>query len=737
MSRRLPALILAPLTWAFVTVLALSPQEVQAIPYGVAYSSPQLVSVVSRQMHANKYYDLPVQVNGAPTVEARSEGTGGTYTFIATFDQTINDARVVLGIKTNGGTLVGRTVKGNQVTVKLSGVTDKQVVEVLMYNVASIAMPRLGSGGFRVRIIKGDVNGDGAATTADDTVVLANKGLPLTLANASCDLNCDGVIDAKDDTLAKSLARVFHPFPLLNAQQDNARFLTQATFGPTSADMISVSKLGKPGWIIDQFKKNPKNLEALVKAGAKRYNKGNLNGISSYRGAAWWESVMEGEDPLRQRVAFALSEIFVVSDTDANVDQQTVGAANYYDMLAKDAFGNFRDIMNDVTMHPIMGLYLTYLYNVKTDLSTGVHPDENYARELMQLFTIGLYQLNDDGTHKLDANGQAIPTYGNAEITNFARVFTGISLGGPRISFWGQKQIYNAPMSLWNEYHDEGTKVLLSYPGSGRSTFPNPGITAAADIKNALNNIFNHPNVGPFISQQLIQKLVTSNPSTAYVGRITKVFNDNGHGVRGDMKSVIKAILLDDEARDPWLTYTDPEHGHLRNPVLRAAHIARSFNAHPLASTDDRRILRWTIWNLSQAIGMEPLRSPSVFNFYAPNYQPPGPVLDSGLVGPEFQIVNAASVVNGIVYFRNMADVTMDPGWSKVQLNVHPQELISGTPINLVNNIDLYLTGGTLSASTRASALNATFLIPAYDENQRARTALVIMANSPDYVVQK
>jgi uncharacterized protein (DUF1800 family) len=257
---------------------------------------------------------------------------------------------------------------------------------------------------------------------------------------------------------------------------------------------------------------------------------------------AWWKAVMQSDDQLRQRVAFALSEILVVSDLNNDLRSQPEGMVTYYDLLLTHAFGNFRDLLEAVTLSPIMGTYLSHLGNEKADDALNIRPDENYAREVMQLFTIGLDELNQDGTAKLDANGNTIATYGQAEIEGFARVFTGWTFAGSE-TFKRKSRDYVAPMQAFEEYHSQRQKTLLN-----GDIIPQ-GYSAQESLQLALDNLFNHQNVAPFISKQLIQRLITSNPTPQYVERIASVFNDNGEGVRGDLAAVVKAIYLDDEAR--------------------------------------------------------------------------------------------------------------------------------------------------------------------------------------------
>ncbi|OYW72535.1 MAG: hypothetical protein B7Z37_24490, partial [Verrucomicrobia bacterium 12-59-8] len=396
------------------------------------------------------------------------------------------------------------------------------------------------------------------------------------------------------------------------------------------------------------------------------------------------------------------------------------GMANYYDIFEENAFGNYLDILKKVAMHPVMGVYLSHLGNQKANPALNLHPDENFAREVMQLFTIGLWELETDGSRKTypvghAQAGQFIPTYGNSDITELARVFTGLTWYDST-SFNGNNLINGDrlhPMKIYDAYHDCGAKTLLgglaiaaSTPSSGST-----GTAGTADITAAVTNLFNHPNVGPFIGRQLIQRFVTSNPSPAYIGRVAAKFNDNGSGVRGDLKAFIKAILMDPEARDPAMMDA-PTFGKMREPFLRVVNLARAFNA---ASTSGRYPLdQFSLDHLQ-----DPQNSPSVFNFFLPGHSPPGPITQMGLVAPEFQIVNASSAITGANYFYNAIGNNSLHRWGNgtaayaVELNLDPElgfvipsaHINENTPsaANLLDldlhlrRLDMMLLGGTMT----------------------------------------
>ena len=330
------------------------------------------------------------------------------------------------------------------------------------------------------------------------------------------------------------------------------RLVEQTTFGPKSTDVADAARIGPNEWINQQMVAPPTFLsDSLRGLNTQRWNE-YVN--------AWWRQIIQSDDQLRQRVAFALSEILVVSAHDGLSSEQ-FGLTGYYDLLIQHAFGNYRDLLEDITLNPVMGEYLSMKGNRKPAPDENIQPDENYARELLQLFSIGQVLLNNDGTAQLDGGGVPLPAYNQTTIENFARVFTGWHFANAEEFRWPQNKDYLSPMTAWQDYHDTAEKTLLR----GR-TLP-AGQTAEQDLSDALDNVFNHPNVGPFISKQLIQRLVTSNPSPEYVSDVTAVFNNNIAGERGALGSVIKAILMHREARSGHLS--SPEtFGKIREPLL-------------------------------------------------------------------------------------------------------------------------------------------------------------------------
>lgn len=439
--------------------------------------------------------------------------------------------------------------------------------------------------------------------------------------------------------------------------KDIVRFLTQSTFGATESDIqqLVASEADYDAWLTQQLTAEPTHLldkfeQRLREAGLPVTSRANLDYAYHKQLAAsdmLWETFAYGDDQLRQRVAFALSQIFVVSETSDTLFNNARGVVAYHDMLATHALGNYRDLIEAVTLNPIMGEYLSMLRNEKANDEENIRPDENYARELMQLFSIGLVMLNDDGSIQLDENDQPIPTYDQDIIKAFASVFTGWTYGNATFWYfdgWLFGDTINS-MKAFEALHDDNQKTLLN----GR-VLP-AGQTAYEDLQGALDNLFEHPNVPPFIGKQLIQRLVTSNPSPAYVERISAVFKDNGDGVRGDLGAVVKAILLDEEARSGQLD-NPATFGKLKEPVLKFTALIRAFDVigeHPINAAGLLRPTLRFYW-AGAASGQRPYGAPSVFNFFRPDHSPAGPIRDAGLVAPELQILNESFITEASNY---------------------------------------------------------------------------------------
>lgn len=560
-----------------------------------------------------------------------------------------------------------------------------------------------------------------------------------------------------------------------NSPAAAARFLTQATFGPSAGDIAQLSSQPFSAWIEAQFSM-PQSLhrstlnQAAADLAATGGTVSQTNFFDSY-----WSQAIGGDDQLRQRAAFALSQVFVISFSDTLLRNQPRGVASYYDLLGANAFGNFRDLLEGVALHPMMGVYLSHLKNQKEDPVTGRVPDLNFAREVTQLFTIGQYQLNADGTNVTN-NGAPVMAYNAADLAGLSQVFTGWSwYAGPLTTDRTNRRFFGndahlerdwRPMQDYNhftgntDFHSISAKSFLGVTiGAQTLATADP----AGDLKIALDTLFNHPNVGPFIGRQLIQRLVTSNPSPAYVGRVAAAFNDNGAGKRGDMKAVWKAILLDVEARTPS---TAPGAGKLREPVVRLANFLRAFNARStsgrfqgIGNTDDP----------ATRLNQTPMVSPTVFNFYRPGYVPSSqPIAAAGLVAPEFQIVHDVSVAGYMNYLRSWVSVDAN---RDTQPDFSAELALAATPADLVERMNLLLFSGQMPDALRAQlvAAVASRAIPApvyptitppaagasavaapstpqtptnqaaIDSAKRDRVSLAVFLSmaAPDYLIQK
>jgi uncharacterized protein (DUF1800 family) len=509
---------------------------------------------------------------------------------------------------------------------------------------------------------------------------------------------------------------------------DAARFLAQATFGPRSLrDIAEVRSKGPAAWIEEQFATPAAPYMDYMNAALVRHNTGYVYDEDVYE--AVWQQWLGGPDQLRARIAFAWSEIFVISNIAPNLDPWAM--ASYMDLLNRNAFGNYRQLLEEVTLHPAMGFYLDMLKSRKEDPATGRHPNENYAREVLQLFSIGLVQLDIEGTPVPGTDGKPVPTYDEDVVQGFAKAFSGWSFGGADTSdpkaFLKAKANWTIPMQAWPSQHSEAAKRLLN-----GVTLP-PYQTPETDLKQALDNIFYHPNVGPFICQRLLQRLVTSNPSRGQVQRCATTFNDNGFGERGNLKAVIRAILLDAEARDLALAAT-PGAGKQREPVIRFANYLRAFGARAASGRNAIHYLDGADSGLAQS----PLLAPSVFNFFSPSFRPMGPIGQAGLVAPEFQITTETSVVGALNFFKTLVDKGYY-GWGENQLKLDYSTLqvLASSPPMLADHINMLLMAGSMSPALRDTIIRAVGAMPASNARNRVEAALMIAAASPDFVIQK
>jgi uncharacterized protein (DUF1800 family) len=550
-------------------------------------------------------------------------------------------------------------------------------------------------------------------------------------------------------------------------RDEASRFLMQASIGASKEDIEHLSNIGKESWLKEQFEmsmsdscqdKTDEIWNYFVKALSDKHGKSNVVGYEQvlpywfYWRMSWWDTALRTKETLRHKIAIALSEILVISDKSV-LELNAYGLSNYYDMLYKHAFGNYEELLYDMSMHPCMGVYLSHMNNPKENRAKNIHPDENFAREIMQLFTIGLYELNKDGSKKLDSNNRPIATYDNDDIKEVAKVFTGLGPG----KYWWPWEDYGSydvvwaneynklptidatvPMMAFDEWHDKSEKTILKKHkiSSGGDTI--------TDIKKAINILFNEQNCAVFVSKKLIQHLTTSNPSKRYIKDVVSVFEDNGKGKRGDLQAVVTAILLHKEASSGT---------KMKEPMLRATQILRAFGA---SNESDR------LWGsgfvLEDSIRQHPLSAPSVFNFFQSDYSPHGEIKKSGLVAPEFGMMDSATSIAYVnlmyqwffgEYYMMVStvaseyrvdapefeDTTKHKKEDTIKLNLSYEESLAKNDIpKLVEHLGLVLTGGALHKDTLADIQEA---VKHYKDNPKwvVQTALFMITVSPDFTI--
>ncbi len=512
-----------------------------------------------------------------------------------------------------------------------------------------------------------------------------------------------------------------------------ARLLTQATFGTTIEDINRVKALGIEQWIDDQFTQPGSSHLAYA------LNNGGSSSNAEARVNKWWLDAIDSEDQLRGRVAFALSQIFVVSDVQQTLGNAQLGLADYYDMLRDNAFGNYRDLLEDVTLSPVMGVYLSMLQNARANPASNTRADENFAREVMQLFSIGLHELNLDGTPKL-ANGRQIATYTQDDIAEYARVYTGWAYANT--DRWDAQPLsqyadFLNPMVPYPQYHDTGEKRLLD------GVVSPAGLTAEEDLRIALDSLFNHPSVGPFFVKQLIQRLVTSNPTAGYVERIARIFNNNGEGVRGDLQAVVRAILLDDEARNGHST--NANFGKLREPLLRMTHLWRAFDAQFADGRNNYTSNAPQLKNIASSFGQSALNAASVFNFFHPDYAPLGAIRDAGLVAPESEIYSENYVLSTntfiSTYIHKFYYAGTEAGGVQflTYINIEPQTRTAANPEDLLDELNLVLMSGQMPDDMRNILMQHLDALPndIRGRAQRVKDSISLIMTQPAYLVQK
>lgn len=520
---------------------------------------------------------------------------------------------------------------------------------------------------------------------------------------------------------------------------DAGRFLSQSTFGVKTADLSKVQSQGFDAFLNEQFSAPMSSHLAFVDAEAAAFPSPSPGATPqqlniTQTNDAWWTYAANAPDQLRQRIAFALSEFFVVSNTTGNLGNRQYALPAYYDVLVKNAFGNYRQLLEEITLNPAMGAYLNMLQNDKANPATGRHPNENYAREIMQLFSIGLYELNLDGSLTLDSSGFPIATYNQDAILGTAAVFTGWTYGQPGATtpVFNPPQNWRVPMINIATRHETAAKQILN------GVLLPSGQSAAQDLKATLDTIFNHPNVSPFFCKQMIQRLVTSNPSPGYVYRVASVFNDNGQGVRGDLKAVFRAILLDYDARGSATTAQGV--GKEREPVLSVTQLLRAFDAtstDAVVSAGNFSGPKFSVRNAFANLGEEAMHSPTVFNFFSPEYESPGAIASAGLLSPEFEITTETTVITIANYLRTAIYSYLGPSTGRISLNFTYQQNIAGDSAALVDHLNSLLMHGAMSFEMRNTLINAVNQIASSNPLERVRTAVYLVVNSPEFAVEK
>lgn len=541
------------------------------------------------------------------------------------------------------------------------------------------------------------------------------------------------------------------------SRAEAARFLNQATFGSTEAEVNKLMVSGYSNWIDDQWGKPRSTHRANWEAWDAATKAANANNSIGQDGVtnSFWKAALVGDDQLRQRVAYALSQIFVISMVDSAVANDPRAVAAYLDMLADHADGNYRNLLEAVSRHPMMGTYLSHLRNQKADPRTGRVPDENYSREVMQLFSIGVHELQADGRPRL-VGGKPVDTYTPADISGLAKVFTGFSWVCPAMnsscfssgSSGGVSDPDRAfkPMVGYPAFHSQEEKRFLGTVIPAQTT-ANPD----ASLKTALDALANHANVGPFIGKQLIQRLVTSNPSPEYVAAVAAAFNNNGQGVRGDLKAVVRAVLLHPQAK----TFSNSS-GQLRDPVLRLTAFMRAYGFN----SDTGNFRMGNTDNPGTSLGMTPMRSPSVFNFFRPGYVPPGTLTaDAGLVAPEMQLAQETTAAGYVNFMRDAVAFGVGQNNGVVngvnlnrrdmQGNLSAELALADKPADLVARVNTLLLQGRMGNALRDEIVGAVskLTIPtlaangsnqaAVDSAKRARVnaALLLVLAAPEYQV--
>ena len=507
-----------------------------------------------------------------------------------------------------------------------------------------------------------------------------------------------------------------------------ARFLTQATYGPTVAEIARLRAIGYSEWLRQEFNKPATAARPYMEAVNDARLADGQSGVShNNRLDRWFHTAATGSDQLRQRAAFALSQILVISDQNSTLGGEPIQVSEYWDILARNAFGNYRELLDEVTWNPSMGKYLSHFRNRKASADGLRQPDENYAREVMQLFTIGLIERNLDFTPIL-SGGQPIPTYNQNVVTEYAKVFTGFNYNNATTISNGTNTYLR--MTCIETEHDTTLKTVI-----GGSTIP-AGQDCPTDVDDGLDLLFAHPNIAPFISRQLIQRFTSSSPSPAYIQRVAQKFLNNGFGERGDLSAVVRQVLMDPEARNAPTTNS----GKPREPMLKLTAMWRAWDAQmPAADTYGNIPMGMT--NPSGTFGQRPLGADTVFNFFEPDYQLPGAIANAGLYSPEFQTLNESTLTSAsnsyYTYSWNSYVGMSSPPSNRPLLNLAPLVALASDPTAMVAEVNKRMMYGSMSSNMQSVLRNMLIFMDGASATDKARTLVYVTALSPEYAVQR
>lgn len=507
-----------------------------------------------------------------------------------------------------------------------------------------------------------------------------------------------------------------------------ARFLTQATYGPTVAEIARLRAIGYSEWLRQEFNKPATAARPYMEAVNEARLADGQSGVShNNRLDRWFHTAATGGDQLRQRAAFALSQILVISDQNSTLGGEPIQVSEYWDILARNAFGNYRELLDQVTWNPSMGKYLSHFRNRKASADGLRQPDENYAREVMQLFTVGLIERNNDFTPILNG-GQPIPTYNQSVVTEYAKVFTGFNYNNATTISNGTNTYLR--MKCIESEHDTTLKTVI-----GGSTIP-AGQDCPSDVDDGLDLLFAHPNIAPFVSRQLIQRFTSSSPSSAYIQRVAQKFLDNGFGERGDLSAVIRQVLMDPEARNA----PTANGGKPREPMLRLTAMWRAWDAQmPAADTYGNIAMGMT--NPSGTFGQRPLGADTVFNFFEPDYQQPGVIADAGLYSPEFQTLNESTLTSMsnsyYTYSWNSYVGMSSPPSNRPLLNLAPLVALASDPTAMVAEVNRRMMYGSMTSNMQNVLRNMLIFMDGASAIDKARTVVYVTALSPEYAVQR